>query len=145
MTYYLYEKKTYSSAKHDAQLNLEGRTHYVDDKTLRYFHARITQSGVAFDGLLYWIIESVALDPDNTRRGFRPVMFDIFGNILARVSLEQAYKTSDQAYKALKESLASLDIKTQTLDGLERFKRQAGYVEADVLTWVKESPRLCIP
>lgn len=137
MSFYKYEKKTYSSAKYDAQLNLKGRTHYVDDETLRYFHARITQSGIAFDGLLYWIIESVALNPDNTKRGFRPVMFDIFGNVLARVSLEESYKTSNQAYKALKESLTALDIKTQTLDGLERYKRQAQHVESDIQTWLK--------
>ena len=120
----LYERKSYSSAKYDAQANLEGRTHYVDDSTLRFHKCRILETRVHDDGLLYSIITSDALDMDNTRRGFRYVIFDIFGNVLARPDLEDSFKTSLKARKAMYDVLNGIDAKKTTLEGLEERKKQ---------------------
>lgn len=78
----LYECKNYSNAKYDAQLNLEGRTHYVDDDSLRFHHAKVLETRVHYNGLLFSLIESTGLDMHNTKRGFRYVIFDLFGNVI---------------------------------------------------------------
>ncbi len=88
--------------KYNAQRNLRGRTHYVDDDTLRSFHSRITSSGIIGNawGLLFRVTESCALDMHNTRRGFRCVVFDVFGTAIHRPNLENTFRTGAQAEKA---------------------------------------------
>lgn len=87
--------------KCDAQQNLMGRTHYVDDDTLRYHYSRILGRGVFADGALFYIITSDAMDMNNTQRGFRYVVFDVFGAVVSRLPVDQCFRTSDQARKAL--------------------------------------------
>lgn len=77
--------------KTNAQRNLSGRTHYVDDATLRWHKSRVLRAQVSDQGLLFWIITSDALDMNNTKRGFRYVIFDLFGTTLARPDLEHAF------------------------------------------------------
>ena len=80
--------------KANAQRNLRGRTHYVDDDTLRFHKARILSARVAANGLLFAIIESMSLDWDGTKRGFRGVIFDIFGNVVGnRADIDHAPRT----------------------------------------------------
>ena len=76
-----------SYPKANAQLNLCGRTHYVDDDTLRWHKSRVISTHVTDGGLLFAIVTSDALDMDNKRRGFRYVVFGLFGNVLARTEL----------------------------------------------------------
>lgn len=111
-------------AKYNAQRNLQGRTHYVDDDTLRYFKARILSSQHAADGLLFALVESVALDPNNSMRGYRFAIFDIFGTVLARPDLEHAFKTSDRARKALRDAIDKIDAKAHTFDAIARQRAQ---------------------
>lgn len=96
--------------KSDAQRNLSGRTHYVDADTLRYHKSRIVGANVEGFGLFYRIIESAAIDYQNTRRGFRCVVFDIFGHVVSRVDLEESWRTSEQAYKAFAAWYGAFDI-----------------------------------
>lgn len=86
--------------KHNAQRNLSGKTHYVDDDTLRWHKSRVLSSGHLHGGLLFRITTSDALDIHNTRRGFRAVVFDVFGTTIYRPKLEEAFSTSHAAYKA---------------------------------------------
>lgn len=88
--------------KYNAQRNLAGRTHYVDDETLRYHKSRVTSSGQigASWGLLFRVTTSDALDMHNTRRGFRCAVFDVFGTIVYREELEHAFSSSAAAQKA---------------------------------------------
>lgn len=65
--------------KRNAQQNLNGRTHFVDDDTMRFFGSRIISARPMNDGLFFRIVESVATDHNKSRRGFRVVVFDIFG------------------------------------------------------------------
>ncbi len=86
--------------KYNAQRNLSGRTHYVDDDTLRFHKSRICSTSHLCGGLLFRVTCSDALDMHNTKRGFRSVVFDVFGTTVSRPSLENAHKTSAQAIKA---------------------------------------------
>tara|TARA_R110000787_G_C13314996_1_gene435868 strand:+ start:365 stop:886 length:522 start_codon:yes stop_codon:yes gene_type:complete len=86
-------------AKYNAQRNLQGRSHYATDETLRFHHSRILNSNAILDGLFFKIVESVALDMHNTKRGFRVVVFDLFGNTVERKDLDQSFKTKKAAEK----------------------------------------------
>jgi hypothetical protein len=120
----LYESRYFSNPMHYAQDQLTGRTHYVDDSTLRYFHARVVGAHNDADGLLFWIVESSAKDPDNSARGFRPVVFDIFGEVVFRLNLADMVKTSDKARALYRDWLESFDIVAHYREALEsRAKR----------------------
>ena len=120
----LYESRYFSNPMHYAQDQLTGRTHYVDDSTLRYFHARVIGAHNDADGLLFWIVESSAKDPDNTARGFRPVVFDIFGEVVFKPDLAHMVKTSDKARALYRDWLESFDIVGHYREALEsRAKR----------------------
>lgn len=93
----LYRSRYFHHSLDAAQDALTGRTHYVDTDTLRYFHSRILSAHPIFDGLFYQITESCSLDPDNSRRGFRCVVFDIFGEAVYRPDLESCRASRDPA------------------------------------------------
>ena len=95
-----FQERYFSSAKHEAQEALRGRTHYVDDSTLKYFHARITAARPIMEGLFFEIMESSSLDMRNTARGFRVVVFDVFGETVYRPALDDMKATSTAARKA---------------------------------------------
>jgi len=119
-------------AKAMAQRNLSGRTHYADDDTLRFFHARILRCTVAHDGAFLGIVESVAADMNNTRRVFRFVAFDMFGAVLNNRDIE--YPNSDKAGAALAEYLAALDprayYRAALTERAERLAREAADMRA---------------
>ncbi len=104
--------------KTNAQRNLAMRTHYADDDTLRFFYARILSTRVIAGGLLFGLVESVALDPNNSRRGYRAVIFDVFGTVVLRADMESARKTADAARKDLANH--GLDAIALTRAGIER-------------------------
>ena len=116
----------YSDPKANAQDNLGGRTHYVDDDTLRFFHARILGSEVFADGLLFGLIESYAADMRNTGRRFRGVLFDVFGETVYRPAMEDGFATSRQARKALLAAVAAFDAKAHTLAATEEHRARYG-------------------
>jgi hypothetical protein len=94
-----YHSKCLNTARANAQAMLSGRTHYVDDSTLRYFNSRITGAQPSCFGLFYVITESVGRDSYNGARGFRTVLFDINGQTVYRPSLEELEPTSTKAQK----------------------------------------------
>jgi hypothetical protein len=115
----LYRTESYYP-RENAQRNLTGRTHYVDDDTLRWHKAKVLSTAVVDRGLLFALVESVALDIDNTRRGFRFAVFDIFGHVISRVDLENSWRTRDQATKAMWAYLNTIDAGAITLASIER-------------------------
>ena len=123
-------------AKYDAQRNLSGRTHYVDDDSLRFHKSRILRSYHTDNGLLFGIIESCAADMHNTRRIFRPVIFDVFGTVLSRPTLEEGYSTRKAAEKHLWNALNSINAKAHTLAAIaeqeKRSKREYDDLRAKV-------------
>jgi len=119
----LYERKSHYSAKYDAQLNLQGRTYYVDDDTLKFHKAKVLETRAHDNGLLFSIVESCALDPNGHKRGFRYVIFDLFGTVLDRPDLQSTYSSSLRARKAMYEALNKIDAKAITLAGIENRRR----------------------
>lgn len=118
----LYREESYDP-KYNAQRNLQGRTHYVDDDTLRLHKARILSSRAHAGGLLFSLIESVVLDMNSTQRGFRYVVFDVFGSVLEHASLDDAYKTRNAAAKALAEYLETLNAVQITRQAIARQRK----------------------
>ena len=119
----LYQSMYRSSAKYEAQDQLKGRTHYVDDDSLRFHHCRIIQCDISHNGMLFWLIESVSMDMNNTKRGFRYVVFDVFGNVISRHDLKDCVSTSKKAYKELKEFLATVNALEITQNAIEAAKK----------------------
>lgn len=107
----------------NARQNLSGRTHYVDEDTLRFFKARVLSARPHCDGLIFALIESVSLDWNHTRRGFRFVVFDIFGAVIERPTMEGAFKSRAAASKAFWAWLETFDPITYTLAEIDRQER----------------------
>ena len=120
----LYDNKS-SYAKNNAQLNLAGRTHFAEDSTLRYFGSRINSAHETASGLLFYIVESSFLDFNKTKRGFRYAVFDIFGTSIARLDIEKAFKTSEQARKAMWAELNEFDTQAHYAKTLEEIAVRA--------------------
>lgn len=118
-------RNEHSDPKFNAQRNLEGRTHYVDDQTLRYHKARVLSTAVVDNGLLFALIESYAVDYNGTERAYRPVVFDVFGTVLERPSLENGCKTKKQAVKEMWRILNLIDAKKHTLKALGEQRKRA--------------------
>jgi len=110
----------HSNPTYNAQRNLDGRTHYVDAGTLRYHKARILKAKATCDGLLFYLIESCAADPNGHKRIFRHVIFDIEGRVLSRPDLEHGCKNRAQAEKALCSAMELIDNKASALAAIDR-------------------------
>lgn len=132
-----------SNPKTNAQRNLASRTHYVDDDTLRYHKSRVISARHTDGGLLFAIVTSDALDMNNSRRGFRYVIFDLFGTVLSRCDLEHATRTSEQATKAMWAVLNAMDAVTITREAVGReirnFDTEMDRVRADVTRLIAEN------
>jgi len=83
-----------------AQKNLEGRTHYVDPQTLKYHGSRILSALPVSDGAFFKIIETVSIDYQHTKRGYRAVLFDLFGTAIYHPKLEETHTNKEKADKA---------------------------------------------
>ena len=116
------------SPKTNAQGNLDGRTHYVDSPTLRFFNSRIVSALPVSNGAFYKIIESASLDHTNTKRGFRAVLFDIFGTVVYRPALEECFTNKEKADKGFYwwfETFNEYEHYQQALDGkLKRLENE---------------------
>lgn len=112
-----------SDPRANAQRNLCGRTYYVDDATLRWHKSRVLRARATSDGLLFWIITSDALDYHNTRRGFRYVIFDVFGNTLARPDLENAFRTHAKCEKEMWQVMNAINAVEVTEKAIEQAER----------------------
>ena len=112
----------------NAQNNLTGRTHYVDPGSLRFHKSRILSAQPILSGAFFLIIESCALDYDNTRRGVRAVLFDLMGKTVYRPSLEECRRTRDQACRDFEAWIGSFDpiahYRALMLEQAERLFRQ---------------------
>lgn len=106
----------------NAQKNLMGRTHFVDPETLKFHKSRVISARSTDNGLLFAIVTSDALDFENSRRGFRYTLFDLFGTVISRIALEDAFRTSQQAEKAMWAALNATAAKSVTWDAIQRRK-----------------------
>lgn len=112
-----------SDPKANAQRNLCGRTHYVDDDSLRFHKSRVISARHTYEGLLFAIVTSDSLNFENTQRGFRYAIFDLFGTVLESPNIEHAFRTSAQAEKAMWAAVNAIDAKAVTAKAIERAER----------------------
>ena len=108
-----------------AGINLSGRTHYVDPDTRRFFRARILKAVALCDGLIFGIIESASADYENSRRIFRPVFFDLDGNVIARTDLADCFRTKAGAEKEFWRMLDKIDAIAATRELLGKLATAA--------------------
>jgi hypothetical protein len=106
-----------SDPKRNAQQNLTGRTHYVDDDTLKFFSARVLSFRIHAGGLLCSLVESVK-GPDGPRI-FRGVIFGIDGNTIYRPSFDESFRNREQAEKAMYKALDEIDAVKVTQESLK--------------------------
>ena len=109
-----------------------GRTHYVDDDTLRFHKARILDVEASHGGLLYTIIESCTKDYEGRYRGYRHVTFDLFGTVISRVCLEDMVSSTRAARKKMQAELATIDAIAVTRAGLARLERNNAQDVAEI-------------
>jgi hypothetical protein len=130
-----------SDPKSNAQRNLSGRTHYVDDDTLRFHKSRVISARHTDGGLLFAIVTSDAKDYENRSRGFRFVVFDLFGAVIDR-KIDAWFRTSEQATKAMWAAVNALDAVQITRAGIERearnHKMEMERVESDIARLIAE-------
>jgi len=120
-----------ANPKRDAQRNLAERTHYVDPESLRFHKSRILGRGVLCDGLLFYLVESVAATYNGSTRDFRVVLFDVFGETIERPKLNACERTQEKARKAFWTSYESFDVRSYYAERLaERITRKRRKLEA---------------
>lgn len=108
-----------TNATSNAQQNLRGRTFYAEPDTLKWHHARILSSRDIWSGAGFMVVESVSLDWDNTKRGYRFAVFNVFGDVIEREDLEHTWKTADGARKSFWKWLETSDPFAHYLTALE--------------------------
>ncbi len=99
-------RNEYGSEVSDAQRNLQGRTHYVDDDTLHSFRARILRGRCSSNGLYYLLQESLP-HSDHSGRVRRNVLFDIFGTVVSERGV--FHKAAARADVEFSEMAAAMD------------------------------------
>lgn len=131
-TFDLFEDK-HSDPKYDAQRNLCGKTHFVDDETLRWHKSRVLGTSVLAGGLLFKLTTSDSLDWHNTKRGVRVHVFDCFGTHIVGPDLENA-KATRAAAERLYDASAELDVLAHYAEALDsritRLRDEAASLEA---------------
>jgi len=95
-----YERQYSDNPTISAQKNLEGRTHYVEPSTLKWHGARILSALPVSDGAFFKIIETVNVEYTNKKRGYRAVVFDLFGTVIYHPKLEDTFTNKEKAEKA---------------------------------------------
>ena len=104
--------------KISAQNALAGKSHYVDDGTLRFFNSKVLDGGPILDGLFYYIRESK--DHSNGfDRVHDYVYFDIWGNIV-----DEMRKKSDRDECFSREQLANSEQRWFDVNPLEYYSRE---------------------
>jgi hypothetical protein len=107
----------------DAQRNLDGRTHYVDPETLRYFRSKILHAEHVARGMLYVVVESRGIDAKDGRRGMRVVVFNLAGNVVHHSRAAHWFRSTRAARRAIPGILEEIDARGVNLASLEELER----------------------
>jgi hypothetical protein len=124
-----YDANLYQSHSVRAQTALDGRTHYVTKTSLGFHNARVVSARDSCSGLVFWIIESTSQDMHNTKRGFRAVAFDLWGDVLYRPKLDELVGSKRAAEVAYYKWANDFDVGAYYIERLktraERMQREA--------------------
>jgi hypothetical protein len=128
--------------KYNAQRNLSGRTHYVDEDTLKGFGSRILDSGNDQTGMVFWIIESVSSKPHDGSRNKRFVAFDLFGTVLTERTEDMWHRDSRAAEKAGFAWLATFDAAAHTVAAMTAKAKHDATEAKRILSALRAKPVL---
>ena len=98
----LYGNRYCSNLSDLAEMELNGRTHYYDASSRKYFGCRVLHVQPLADGLILATVESVSHPSEG--RLYRVVCFDMRGTVIYRTGDGtdcHGFKTSKSAYKEL--------------------------------------------
>ena len=113
-----------NNVKFNAQANLEGRTHFVDDETLQYFGGRVLSAYDEAGGRLFVVIHSQHRGFENHQREFGYAIFNLAGQAIScsggggEDKDGNHFKTSATAHKHCAEALAKIDAEQVTADAI---------------------------
>jgi len=122
--YKLFRQEHCHTAKYEAQRQLSGITHYVDDDTLKYFECRVLEVVFAEDGLTLGLITSQP-NPMTREREYRAIMFNVFGHV---------YPASRE-YTTCTNKKESLEV----LKDLMTNPQQRYAIPLSIKSWIKHS------
>jgi hypothetical protein len=128
----------FDGAKANAQDNLCGRTHFVDDGNLRFHKSRVCYAHSQWGGWLFAVIVTDGLDWNNTRRGYLYQIFDVFGTTVARVPVDQTYTTRKACEAAMLAELRGMDPAAITRKGIEHAEHSHQWEIADIKKKLRE-------
>lgn len=116
-------------ALNQVQRNLHGRTLWAEDSNLKSRKASIEALSVMDEGLVLGVVEK-AQKTANPADGvvFRPVFFDVFGNIIDTVELADAPDTKKGAMAELWKRADDIDAIRSTVEGAK--EKQAAMQKA---------------
>jgi hypothetical protein len=105
-------------ALNQVQRNLHGRTLWAEDSNLKSRKASIEAVSVMDEGLILGVVEK-AQKTANPADGvvYRPVFFDVFGNIIDTVELAEAPDTKKGAMAELWKRADDIDAVRSTIEG----------------------------
>lgn len=122
-----------------AQRNLEGKSHYADDVSLRDYQGKILSCAAMDEGLTLGIVESYQAWPGQSNPPkFRPVFFDVFGNVVYRPDPDTSSDSLKAAQAEFWKFASTIDPVALTMKGLEA-KRQVIQAELDTVTKLMET------
>ena len=127
----------------NAQRNVMGRTHYVDPYTLRFHKSRVLRTAIVDKGLLFCLVESCALDMNGRKRGFRFIIFDLFGTVISRVNLDDCYSSQKAADKGLWAAVNLIDAKAVTMAAIDQAEKYSAQEYADMREMVRSLRDQC--
>ena len=116
-----FRKEHCRTAKEEAQRQLAGITHFVDEDTLKFFRCRILEVIFSEDGLTLGIVMSQPNYEKNDKREYRSALINVFGSICDYCEF---YETKAQAVDALNE-LTRVTSKAWIKESAEAHKLQA--------------------
>tara|TARA_R110000824_G_C14866326_1_gene641803 strand:+ start:129 stop:599 length:471 start_codon:yes stop_codon:yes gene_type:complete len=145
MAYYRpFREEHCRTAKYEAQRQLSGITHYVDDDTLKYFKCRILDVIFSNDGLTLGLVMSQPNYEKNDKREYKVTLFNVFGStgfinlvnnklsdygtpVISELNVVESefYETKAEALNALNELSEHPLIKAWVKDSAESHKLQA--------------------
>jgi len=101
--------------KRNAQINLEGRTHWADDDTLSFFGCRINRAFDDAGGKMFAVCYSQKAGFDDALgrvHGF--AIFDLFGNVVIDGKYADGKKRDREFLVILKQCVTYADLITET-------------------------------
>lgn len=125
---------------YDAQRALNGKTHYVETSTLKYFKARVETCGGILGGLMFFVIERVGSKPADIPGGnVRLVIFDVFGSQVDREGVRDVWhRNENAAWNALDKLIkGGMDTAFAIRHTRDRMRERAARLRREAATLTK--------